>query len=148
MSEAGGVEFRWFSDRQTDGAFLVRYRQRRPAEHETYAAAGPLAWPRPPFVSDATCVAARHGAFGCGEGSQPGSGSTVAFRIRFYKLLASANAATACAQGPDSPLRRLSTLLAGMSVDRGVDDLFQITFYRRCHVVRGGECVYYLRAAR
>ena len=45
---------------------------------------------------------------------------------------------------PASPLSRLSTLLAGMSVARGVDGLYQIAFYQRCHVVSGGECGNYL----
>jgi len=40
---------------------------------------------------------------------------------------------------PASPLRRLSTLLAGTSVARGVDGLYQIALYQRCHVVSGRE---------
>ena len=41
---------------------------------------------------------------------------------------------------PASPLRRLSTLLAGTSVARGVDGLYQIAFYQGSHIVGGGKC--------
>ena len=39
-----------------------------------------------------------------------------------------------------SPLRRLSTLLARLSVERGVDGLYQIAFYQGSHIVGGGKC--------